>query len=825
MSESRDKRLELILQQLEELPTLPAVAVRVLQLTGEGSTSSTNDVVRVISSDPALSSRILALTYRADRGVRDDVKTIDRAVSLLGFDAVRNAVLAVAVFQALSSPDAGAPAAGHFNREAFWIHSLAVACCAELLAEAAGVTLGVSPSEAFLCGLLHDLGKLALDVALPKSYARVVEAAELLRGDIADLERTVIGVDHHIAGKRLAERWQLPATLRDVIWLHNQSPSALPEAVRRPLINLISLADLLVRGQHLGYSGNYRFSVDRTALQETLTLSTAQVDKAVAAIVQRMEPRSAALGLGKTTPESLYRQALDQANRELGRVGGQLAAKSRRLSQKAQFFDVLHQFHADLVADATPQHVLATIAGSAAVMLGTQQVAAFSLGSSRDYAEAVLCDASGAVVETAMVDMPGLADLAADAPLSEEELRALQELHIASSPESPSQPPTAQPLPLAASPINAVSHPTSASDGPIQPAADNIEWLTGELSPKLPGSRRFWISLVAEGCCVGGVVWGAEGSEAERLAGQAQEIAALAHAWSLALRMAQVRESSRTLAEELAAANRRLSTAQDVFLRTRALMTVGEMAAGAAHEMNNPLAVISGRSQLLAMQLTDPKQRAMASLVHEQADRLSDIITEMMAFAKPQPPKIRNCDVRDLIAGAVKQLRERSGSSRKIDITVAAVPPIHGDGEQLAAALAEVVDNALQATEANRGEVTITAAHDPWSSQIVINVTDTGSGMDDATLKKAFDPFFSAKSAGRRRGLGLAKALRWVEASAGLIRLESTVGKGTRAVILLPSAAGGAVDNPAARIASTGEKPSAPATDDTVSRKPAAVGE
>src|SRR3954465_12026729 len=157
MSDPRDKRVELILQQLEELPTLPAVAVRVLQLTGEGSTSSTNDVVRVISSDPALSARILALTYRADRGVRDDVKTIDRAVSLLGFDAVRNAVLAVAVFQALSSPEAGEPAAGHFNREAFWIHSLAVACCAELLAEAAGVTLGVTPSEAFLCGLLHDL--------------------------------------------------------------------------------------------------------------------------------------------------------------------------------------------------------------------------------------------------------------------------------------------------------------------------------------------------------------------------------------------------------------------------------------------------------------------------------------------------------------------------------------------------------------------------------------------------------------------------------------------------------------------------------------------
>src|SRR5687768_12694773 len=103
MSDLRDKRVDLILQQLEELPTLPAVAVRVLQVTADDSASST-DVVRLIGSDPALTARILQLTRRADRGVRDDVRSIDRAVVLLGFEAVRNAVLAVSVFQALGTP-------------------------------------------------------------------------------------------------------------------------------------------------------------------------------------------------------------------------------------------------------------------------------------------------------------------------------------------------------------------------------------------------------------------------------------------------------------------------------------------------------------------------------------------------------------------------------------------------------------------------------------------------------------------------------------------------------------------------------------------------
>src|SRR6476646_10284020 len=97
MADLREKRVELILQQLEELPTLPAVALRVLQVTAD-DTSSATDVVQLIGSDPALTTRILQLTRRADMGARGDIHSIERAVLLLGFDAVRAAVLAVSVF-------------------------------------------------------------------------------------------------------------------------------------------------------------------------------------------------------------------------------------------------------------------------------------------------------------------------------------------------------------------------------------------------------------------------------------------------------------------------------------------------------------------------------------------------------------------------------------------------------------------------------------------------------------------------------------------------------------------------------------------------------
>jgi signal transduction histidine kinase len=103
--------------------------------------------------------------------------------------------------------------------------------------------------------------------------------------------------------------------------------------------------------------------------------------------------------------------------------------------------------------------------------------------------------------------------------------------------------------------------------------------------------------------------------------------------------------------------------------------------------------------------------------------------------------------------------------------------------------LSELIGNALQAIEPGKGLVEIHAGYDAGSSQVVLTISDNGCGMDEQTLKRAFDPFFSAKPAGRRRGMGLAKALRWIEASGGSIRLESRPGQGTRAIILLPAVA------------------------------------
>jgi signal transduction histidine kinase/HD-like signal output (HDOD) protein len=770
MSDLKEKRVELILQQLEELPTLPAVVVRLLESTADDQ-ASIGEVVSLISSDPSLTARILQLVHRADVGVHGEVNSVERAVVLLGFEAVRSAVLAVSVFESFGSlSERRAP---HFSRDEFWKHCVATACCAELMAlaicekegrHAPGVP---DPSEAFICGLLHDLGKIALESILPKSFTRVVEAVDLLRGNIADVERTVIGLDHMVVGKRLAERWNLPAIVRDCIWLHGQLPQALPANVKHPrMVNLITLADTLVREQHLGYSGNYTFAASKQGLLDAVGLSGLQIDDMLARLVAQIEPRARALGLGQTSSGELYQQALAKANQELGRISGQLASKNRRLAVRAKFFEALSGFQSGLRPDAPPQVVLHAIAQTAIGVLGTPVVAVFSLPPTQGFAETVMCDQAGQVIENSLVDLP---------------LGSGEPGRTAASQLSCS---------IDAAKPQAAIRPTKPApgDGPVLSTGNELEWFVSAVSPRLSHDQRFWICLEADGQCIGGVVWGGERGESQRLSPQVQELSVIASGWSLALRTAQIREEARNLSEQLAESNRRLQNAQAEILRTRTMITVGEMAAGAAHEMNNPLAVISGRSQLLASQLSDPKLAASAKLIAEQSHRLSAIITELMDFAKPEPPTPKPSDMAEIVECSVREAKAGNDpADRHIEVTMGDLPQVLVDPAQISAAIEEVVENAIHATDAKSGSIEIHAAHDPYSARVVVTVTDNGPGMDEHTARRAFDPFFSSKAAGRRRGLGLAKALRWIEASGGSIRLESRPGQGTRAIILLPS--------------------------------------
>jgi signal transduction histidine kinase len=191
--------------------------------------------------------------------------------------------------------------------------------------------------------------------------------------------------------------------------------------------------------------------------------------------------------------------------------------------------------------------------------------------------------------------------------------------------------------------------------------------------------------------------------------------------------------------------------------------------------MNNPLTVISGRSQLLASTLTDPSSKAMAEQIRDQSHRISDMITALRTFAEPNKPEIRAVNLAQLLDAAVRDVCARYDESRwtgEIKVVVEqGLADAHVDPEQIARALNELLRNAIESESCTQVEVRVQI--DPVNDRLMISVTDNGGGLTPHAMAHAFDPFFSCKPAGRQPGLGLAQARRLVEAHGGQITLEN----------------------------------------------------
>jgi len=199
------------------------------------------------------------------------------------------------------------------------------------------------------------------------------------------------------------------------------------------------------------------------------------------------------------------------------------------------------------------------------------------------------------------------------------------------------------------------------------------------------------------------------------------------------------------------------------------LESLAEFAAGAGHELNNPVATIVGRVQLLLRDETDPARRQALETIAGQAYRIRDMISDVMVFARP--PVAEPCEV-ELVASVVDVVRgvcdghaSREGRVQVIDngpVTILADPV------QLSVVVAELLTNALEAdTEGGGVLVSVTG-----SESVVLEVRDGGPGLDDTARRHLFDPFFSGRQAGRGLGFGLPKCWRIVNLQGGQIEVE-----------------------------------------------------
>lgn len=719
-------------------PSLGPVARRWLTLRSVED-PGLDEALSLLSSDPVLLDPVLAWCRPRAGVVADRVSSAHRAVILLGVPGVRAAVVGTAAVLALNA--AHDPRCG-IDPEGFWTHAVGVSAACERLARAAGC----DPDDAALAGLLHDVGKLVLAAENPEAFAGVMDRAEQRGSPAAAALRAALGVDHHTAGKRLMEAWGLPGPVRDAVWLHDQPEAAMPASADRRLAMLVSLAKAWARRRHLGWAGEFGPGADEAGLCRALGIDPGAPDGSARGTLDLVRESARALGLGGGSGGDPVAWSAAAASRKSNELAARLREVTRRSEHDRAVIAAIDAFRSEVRSEDAPVDVVGAIGRSACALMGVGRVAV--VWQTREGADWILSlvGASGPAEKGRRVDHPP------------------DGAHIR------------RPADLANAHASQVL------------IASELGWLARLLDHLREAGTP---ALVGAG--VRGETPGASClvlAPVPRLTTDPDALGPVTDLWAWALEAAARAEAARTLGEELSQANRTLGATQAELASKESLVRLGQMAAGAAHELNNPLTVIRGRAQLIREKASTPKQAEDADAIAEAARQVSDMITSLHLLSNPPQPRVSECDPMLVLRDAIDRARgSLTGAAARTRVRIngdGVNPSMRLDPELAARALCEPIANAMLARPG--AEVHISIESEPFTDRLKVRVMDRGPGLSSKALNHAFDPFFSEQPAGRRAGLGLARARSLVELMGGRIEIANNPGDigGAYAEVVLP---------------------------------------
>jgi HD-like signal output (HDOD) protein len=216
MNEEVKKRYQKIIQDLGQIPTMPTIAGKVMQIVNDPK-SNAEDVARFISKDVALTSKVLRLANSAFYGIPRTISSVNSAIVILGFNTIRSLVLSASVIKIFPAK----PGAVSFDRKAFWKHSFVVGIASRMLATHLRRRKMVDLEIAFSAGLLHDVGKLILEQFASTEYQTVLKLATEKKLPLHTVEKAVLGLNHADVSGMLVDKWQMPNELKIPIVGHH----------------------------------------------------------------------------------------------------------------------------------------------------------------------------------------------------------------------------------------------------------------------------------------------------------------------------------------------------------------------------------------------------------------------------------------------------------------------------------------------------------------------------------------------------------------------------------------------------------------------------
>ena len=272
------------IEGISHIATLPEITLKIIELV-EDPTSTAQDLHNVISNDPALCSRILKVVNSAFYGLPRQIGSMNRAIVLLGLNAVKN----IAIAASLTKLFRGGELCPGFSARNLWIHCVATAAGSKLLCDE--LKLGLS-DEAFLAGLIHDIGIMVEVQAMRHELTQVFEEMTfdtdgVPQCDMREVEHRLLGADHTAFGAGLCETWKFPKSF-SYVTRHHHNPSELPEG-HRMLTSIVYMADRLSGQLDYGFRTDLMHLEISSADLDALGLTIEQLERVKGSLPQAFE--------------------------------------------------------------------------------------------------------------------------------------------------------------------------------------------------------------------------------------------------------------------------------------------------------------------------------------------------------------------------------------------------------------------------------------------------------------------------------------------------------------------------------------------------------
>ena len=736
-------QIKILLKTIDQLPTLPGVAMQVLELSMQDEIDI-DKLARLIETDPALTAKILNLVNRASHKLTRKITTVQQAISMLGLTTLRCSLLGVITQEYITGAHHTFP---KLQKE-IWTHSLVCAIAAQLIAEK---TYPGLRHEAFVSGIMHDIGKILIMLALPDQYQSIQDELSE-HADLITLELNTLNCSHTQVGKWLAQKWALPEGLTEVIFYHHQPAHSIPLLrTRTELLHIVMLADLMAHDFFLDRSHGPSEVNELNQLLKHLELS----EDDLAAIQKKISPlyvERAELFNLESDLNNLYLPVVQKANQKLSSISLELERNKKRIYFASQYQKLINDTALNISNARTFEDIFAGVGETFKSSSLFQAGVIYTLDLDNrllegriwlypDKNKKLLCflDKEGQPIwDQQTSHFPkGLKGILSTYP---------QRLNRSET-DSHEQAQVSYKYPFYIFPLYAYPG-TIRGEFCLIPASED-KTLNDEETLHIQQT----VKLVT--------------ASLEKL---------MAH------------DSLEQRNDELSLALWKNQQINNKLLQTERLAAVGQLSAGAAHEINNPLAIINARAQLMQLKETDDKKLEHLKQITDQIDRISSILTNLMDFARPSPPDLGMVNVPELL-NKVIQLTQIALDKCSIEVRTSfdpKTPSIKADSNQIEQVFLNLIINAQHSMEEKGGKLRVQVRPGRDLKYVVIKIIDQGGGISQKDLTKIFDPFYSTKEPGKGTGLGLSTSLSIIENHFGKLDIHSTEGAGTTVTIRLP---------------------------------------